>query len=374
MVREAIPASSKIQGDSVGTFRATLEIGSSDGQRFESLEALVDTGAIFSRVPGSLLQELGHSPMDRQSFELGDGSVVEWEVSDVPVRFRGRARITPCIWVPEAATPVFGAVTMEQFLVMADPMRRELVPIVGPFMMAQHGKKYMAALEKVDRTRFYEPKEAIGLVKGAAYAKFDETVELHIRTGLDTRHAEQQLRGTLVLPHGLGKGQRVLVFAEGEGARIAEQAGADFVGTDDLIKKIEGGWLEFEVALAVKELMGKVGRLGRVLGPRGLMPNPRTNTVVEAQDLPKAIRDSKQGRVEFRTDRTNLVHVPLGKVSFEENALFDNLSALIDAVVREKPSGAKGQYIRSMTLTTTMGPGIKLDIPATLSLSGSSAV
>ncbi len=282
--------------------------------------------------------------------------------------------MTPIIWGPEQATPVFGAVTMEQFLVMADPNRQELVPIVGPFMMAQHGKKYMAALEKVDRARFYEPKEAIGLVKEAAYAKFDETVELHIRTGLDTRHAEQQLRGTLVLPHGLGKGQRVLVFAEGEAARIAEQAGADYVGTDDLIKKIEGGWLDFEVALAVKELMGKVGRLGRVLGPRGLMPNPRTNTVVEPQDLPKAIRDSKQGRVEFRTDRTNLVHVPLGKVSFEENALFENLSALIDAVVREKPSGAKGQYIRSMTLTTTVGPGIKLDIPATLSLSGSSAV
>jgi len=374
MVREAIPASSKIQGESVGTFRATLEIGSADRQRFEAIEALVDTGAIFSRVPGSLLRRLGHSPTDRQSFELGDGSIVEWDVSDIPARFRGRVRMTPIIWGPEQATPVFGAVTMEQFLVMADPNRQELVPIVGPFMMAQHGKKYMAALEKVDRARFYEPKEAIGLVKEAAYAKFDETVELHIRTGLDTRHAEQQLRGTLVLPHGLGKGQRVLVFAEGEAARIAEQAGADYVGTDDLIKKIEGGWLDFEVALAVKELMGKVGRLGRVLGPRGLMPNPRTNTVVEPQDLPKAIRDSKQGRVEFRTDRTNLVHVPLGKVSFEENALFENLSALIDAVVREKPSGAKGQYIRSMTLTTTVGPGIKLDIPATLSLSGSSAV
>jgi large subunit ribosomal protein L1 len=240
--------------------------------------------------------------------------------------------------------------------------------------MAQRGKKYMAAAEKIDRTRMYEPNEAIGLLKEITYTKFDETVELHIRTGLDTRHAEQQLRGTLVLPHGLGKSQRVLVFAEGEGARLADQAGADVVGGDDLIKKVEGGWLEFEVALATKEMMGKVGRLGRVLGPRGLMPNPRTNTVVEAEDLPRAIKDSKQGRVEFRTDRTNLVHVPLGKVSFEQTALHDNLAALIDAVVRGKPSGAKGHYIRSLTLTTTMGPGIALDIPATLSLSASTVV
>jgi large subunit ribosomal protein L1 len=240
--------------------------------------------------------------------------------------------------------------------------------------MAQHGKKFMAALEKIDRSRMYEPNEALGLLKEITYTKFDETVELHIRTGLDTRHAEQQLRGTLVLPHGLGKTQRVLVFAEGEGARLAEQAGADFVGSEDMIKKVEGGWLDFEVALATKELMGKVGRLGRVLGPRGLMPNPRTNTVVEAEDLPRAIRDSKQGRVEFRTDRTNLVHVPLGKISFEQTALHDNLTALIDAVVREKPSGAKGQYIRSLTLTTTMGPGISLDIAATLSLSGATVV
>jgi large subunit ribosomal protein L1 len=240
--------------------------------------------------------------------------------------------------------------------------------------MAQHGKNYVSALEKVDRSRTYEPKEAIKLLKEIAYAKFDETVELHLRTGLDSRHADQQLRGTLVLPHGLGKGQRVLVFAEGEGARLAEQAGAEFVGGDDLVKKVEGGFLDFEVALAVKEMMGKVGRLGRVLGPRGLMPNPRTNTVVEAEDLPKAVRDAKQGRVEFRTDRTNLVHVPLGKISFSEEALMDNLSALIEAISREKPSGGKGQYIRSLTLTTTMAPGIKLDIPATLSLGGAVTV
>jgi large subunit ribosomal protein L1 len=240
--------------------------------------------------------------------------------------------------------------------------------------MAQRGKKYRAALEKIDRSRTYEPNEAVSLVKETAFANFDESVELHIRTGLDTRHADQQLRGTIVLPNGLGKGQRVLVFAEGEGARIAEQAGADHVGADDLIKKVEGGFLDFEVALAVKEMMGKVGRLGRVLGPRGLMPNPRTNTVVEAEDLPKAIRDSKQGRVEFRTDRTNLVHVPLGKVSFTEDALMENLAALVEAIVRDKPSGAKGQYIRSLTLTTTMGPGIKLDIPATLSGKAGAAV
>jgi large subunit ribosomal protein L1 len=367
MVREAIPASRKVQGESVGTFTFSLEVGSRDASQFRSVEALVDTGAIFSRVPGSVLRDLGHEPSGRESFELGDGSVVEWDVGDVPVRIGDRVRVTTCIWGAEGTTPVMGAVTLEQFLLMVDPTRQEIVPIVGPFLMAQRGKKYRAALEKIDRTRTYEPKEAVSLVKEAAYANFDESVELHVRTGLDSRHADQQLRGTIVLPHGLGKGQRVLVFAEGEGARIAEQAGADYVGADDLIKKVEGGFLDFEVALAVKEMMGKVGRLGRVLGPRGLMPNPRTNTVVEAQDLPRAIRDSKQGRVEFRTDRTNLVHVPLGKVSFEEEALIENLASLIDAIVREKPSGAKGQYIRSLTLTTTMGPGIKLDIPATLS-------
>jgi large subunit ribosomal protein L1 len=240
--------------------------------------------------------------------------------------------------------------------------------------MAHRGKKYLAALEKIDRSRLYEPKEAIALLKQIAYANFDETVELHIRTGLDTRHAEQQLRGTITLPHGLGKTQRVLVFAEGEAARIASEAGADYVGGDDLIKRIEGGWLDFDVALATKEMMGKVGRLGRILGPRGLMPNPRTNTVVEAQDLPKVIREAKQGRVEFRTDRTNLVHVPIGKVSFDEQALLENLSALIAAIQRAKPPGAKGQYIRSLTLTTTMGPGIKLDVQSTLSLPEVAAV
>jgi large subunit ribosomal protein L1 len=240
--------------------------------------------------------------------------------------------------------------------------------------MAKRGKQYRAVLEKIDREHAYEPQEAVKLIKETAFAKFDETVELHIRTGLDTRHADQQLRGTIVLPHGLGKSQRVLVFAEGEAARIAEQAGADYVGSDDLVKKIEGGWLEFEIALAVREMMGKVGRLGRVLGPRGLMPNPRTNTVVEADDIPKAVSEAKQGRVEFRTDRTALVHVPIGKVSFSEEALLENLSALVDAIVRERPGGAKGQFLRSVTLTSTMGPGIKLDIAPTLSLSAESGV
>lgn len=230
--------------------------------------------------------------------------------------------------------------------------------------MPQHGKKYIAAAEKVEHEKEYELKDAIALLKQIAFAKFDETAELHVRTGLDTRHADQQLRGTIVLPHGLGKGQRVVVFAEGEAARIAGQSGADEVGGDDLVKKVEGGYTDFEIALATKEMMGKVGRLGRVLGPRGLMPNPRTNTVVDADDLPKAIKDAKQGRVEFRTDRTNLVHVPFGKISFEEQALLENLGALIEAIVREKPQGAKGQYLRSMTITTTMSPGIRLDIAA----------
>jgi large subunit ribosomal protein L1 len=230
--------------------------------------------------------------------------------------------------------------------------------------MPKHGKNYRNAIEKIDESKDYEPREAISLLKEIAYAKFDETVELHIRTGLDTRHADQQLRGTIVLPNGLGKGQRVVVFAEGEAARIAEQEGADEVGGDELVARVESGYVDFEIALATKDMMGKVGKLGRVLGPRGLMPNPRTNTVVDADDLPRAIKDAKQGRVEFRTDRTNLVHCPIGKISFSEEALTQNLASLIEAIMREKPSGAKGQYIRTMTLTTTMSPGVPLDVAA----------
>jgi len=189
-----------------------------------------------------------------------------------------------------------------------------------------------------------------------------------MRTGLDPRHADQQIRGTALLPHGLGKTVRVLVFAEGEGARNAEQAGADFVGSDDLIKRIEEGWTDFDVALASREMMSKVSRLGRVLGPRGLMPNPRTGTVVDPEDLAKAVSDSRQGRVEFRLDRTALIHVPIGKVSFEEDKLLENMATIVDAIVKAKPSGAKGQYIRSASLATTMGPGIKLELAPTLAM------
>lgn len=240
--------------------------------------------------------------------------------------------------------------------------------------MVKRGKNYTAVAEKIDRDKAYEPKEAVGIIKQGSFAKFDETVEVHIRTGLDSRHADQQLRGTIVLPHGLGKGQRVVVFAEGEAARIAEQSGADEVGSDDLVKKVEEGWLDFEVALATKDMMGKVGKLGRVLGPRGLMPNPRTNTVLEPEDLEKGINEAKQGRVEFRTDRTNLVHCPIGKVSFSEDALFENFSALISALVREKPAGSKGQYLRTITLTSTMGPGIRVDVTEALSQSAEATV
>jgi large subunit ribosomal protein L1 len=235
--------------------------------------------------------------------------------------------------------------------------------------MTKPGKNYQQAASLVDRQQGYQPMEAIQLAKKAAYAKFDETVELHMRTGLDARHADQQLRGSVLLPHGLGKTVRVLVFAEGEGAKQAQEAGADFVGGDDLIKKVEGGWTDFDVALAQRELMGKVGRLGRILGPRGLMPNPRSGTVVEEQDLGKAVRDARQGRVEFRLDRSALIHVPIGKIGFEEEKLLENLAAMVEAIVKSKPSGAKGQFIRSITLTTTMGPGIKLEMGTTLSLS-----
>ncbi len=358
----------------MGTFSVTIAIGTPDRRTFREVAALVDTGATFTWIPADILRELGHQPLGSESFETADGRVVERPLTEAPIRLDSKVRTTPCVFGDEGSQPVLGAVTLEQFLLAPDPVHKRLMPVHGLAMMAQRGKKYRAALDEIDRSRPYEPKEAIALLKKTAFAQFDETVELHIRTGLDTRHADQQLRGTIVLPHGLGKGQRVIVFAEGEAVRIAEEAGADAVGADDLVKKIEGGWLDFDVALAVKEVMGKVGRLGRVLGPRGLMPNPRTNTVVEPEDLPKAIRDAKQGRVEFRTDRTALVHAPLGKVSFSEDALLDNLAALLDAIVREKPAGTKGQYFRSMTLTSTMGPGIKVDIPAALSLTAGAAV
>jgi large subunit ribosomal protein L1 len=235
----------------------------------------------------------------------------------------------------------------------------------------KRGKRYIETAKKVEANKPYPPEDAIKLAKETATAKFDETIELHLRTGLDPRHADQQLRGTTILPNGLGKTVRVLVFAEGEAARFAEEAGADFYGGDDLIKRVEGGWTDFDVALASREIMGKVGRLGRVLGPRGLMPNPRSGTVVEPQDIGRAVRDARQGRVEFRLDRTALVHVPIGKASFEDSALLENMASIVDAIVKAKPAGAKGQYIRAASLTSTMGPGIRLELGPTLALTTS---
>jgi large subunit ribosomal protein L1 len=234
--------------------------------------------------------------------------------------------------------------------------------------MAKKGKRYREAASKVEKSKFYSVDEAIALAKEIHPAKFDETVELHIKTGLDPRHAEQQIRGSTVLPHGLGKVMRVLVFTEGEAVAAAREAGADYVGSDDLIKQIEGGWLDFDVAIATREMMGKVGRLGRVLGPRGLMPNPRSGTVVGAEDISRSVQEAKQGRVEYRLDRLANIHVPLGKVSFEDQKLKENMATLIEAVNAARPKEAKGQYIRSATLTTTMGPGIHLDLAQTLAL------
>jgi large subunit ribosomal protein L1 len=234
--------------------------------------------------------------------------------------------------------------------------------------MPKHGKKYLEAASKVQKSKLYTVDEAISLAREIHPAKFDETVELHIKTGLDPRHAEQQIRGSTVLPNGLGKVLRVLVFTEGEPASVARDAGADFVGSDDLIKQIEGGWTDFDVAIATREMMGKVGRLGRVLGPRGLMPNPRSGTVVGAEDITKTVDEAKRGRVEFRLDRLANIHVPVGKVSFDEDQLRENMAAFIEAINAAKPREAKGQYIRGITLTTTMGPGIRLDLQQTLAM------
>lgn len=234
--------------------------------------------------------------------------------------------------------------------------------------MVKTGKRLSAVREKVDSDRLYDPPEAIALVRETATAKFDETVELHLNTGLDGRHAEQQIRGSVVMPHGLGRDMRVAVFAEGEAATLAMEAGADIVGGDDLVELVEGGEVGFDVVLAQRELMGKVGRLGRILGPRGLMPNPRANTVLETADIARAVKEAKAGRVEFRLDRTNLVHCAIGKVSFTEEALIDNLTTLIDEIVKAKPSGAKGVYVRAATLSATMGPGIKLEVAPLLAL------
>ncbi len=230
--------------------------------------------------------------------------------------------------------------------------------------MPDHGKRYEEASKLIEHDKLYPPKEAVELAKLAAKAKFDETVEVHIRTSLDPRHADQQLRGVAVLPHGLGKAVRVLVFAQGEAVRMAEQAGADFVGADELVKRVEDGFTDFDVAIATPDMMGRIGRLGRVLGRKGLMPNPRSGTVVPMEDLNKAVTEARKGRVEFRVDKTAIVHVPIGKASFGEEQLLDNMATLMDAVVKGKPTGAKGQYIRSVTVVTTMGPAIKVDTMA----------
>lgn len=230
--------------------------------------------------------------------------------------------------------------------------------------MAKHGKKYREAAGKIDSNKQYQPLEALELVKETSTSRFDETVEVHMRLGVDPRHAEQQVRDTVMLPHGLGKAVRVLVFAEGDPARAAKDAGADFIIDDELIKKIQGGWMDFDATVATPNMMGTVGRLGKILGPRGLMPNPKAGTVVQEDDLPRVIDELKAGRVEFRIDRTANLHVPIGKASFEAQQLFENLAALMDAVKRSRPASAKGTFIRKITLTSTMGPGIRVDTAA----------
>ena len=224
----------------------------------------------------------------------------------------------------------------------------------------KHGKKYMETAKAVDRAKLYDPDEAISLVKKAAVAKFDETIEAHIRTGCDGRHADQQIRGAVVLPHGTGKTVRILVFAKDAKAEEAKAAGADFVGGDELIPKIQNeGWLDFDVVVATPDMMGVVGRLGRILGPKGLMPNPKAGTVT--MDVTKAVNDIKAGKIEYRLDKTNIIHVPIGKASFTEEQLTDNFQTLIEAIIKARPSALKGQYLRSVTIAPTMGPGIKLN-------------
>ena len=235
--------------------------------------------------------------------------------------------------------------------------------------MAKHGKKYLEAKTRVDQEAALSPQEALQLVKDTAYTKFDSTVEVHLRTGLDPRQADQQIRSTVVLPNGLGKTVRVLVFAQGEAANTAREAGADVVADDDeWIKKIQDGYTDFDVAIATPETMGMAGKLGRVLGPRGLMPNPNAGTVVKGEDLPQAINEAKAGRVEFRLDKTANIHVPLGKVSFSIDKLTENMAALMSALKKAKPSAAKGSFIRKITVTSTMGPGIKVDVNRALSM------
>jgi large subunit ribosomal protein L1 len=232
--------------------------------------------------------------------------------------------------------------------------------------MAQHGKKYREALTLVDRTRAYAPADAVDLVTQTSIVNFDPSVEAHLRLGVDPRHADQMVRGTVVLPHGTGKVVRVVVFAQGEKAQEALRAGADEVGGEDLVKKIEGGWLEFDVAVATPDMMGMVGKLGRILGRRGLMPNPKAGTVTF--DLERAIGEVKAGRVEFKVDKSGIIHVPVGKASFDAAALVANLAVLLDAINRAKPAGAKGTYLKGLTIASTMSPGVRVDVPGLLAV------
>jgi len=233
-------------------------------------------------------------------------------------------------------------------------------------MTKAHGKKYVEAAKLVDATKLYQPQEAISLLKKISYTKFDPTVEIHMKLGVDYRHADQQVRGVAMLPEGTGKDVKVLVLTQGEKVTEAEAAGADFVGLDDIIKQIEGDWFGFDIAIATPDVMGKVGRLGKKLGPRGLMPSPKAGTITF--DLTKTIREVKAGRVEFRIDKTSLLHVPAGKLSFSEEALLANITAVVDAVSRARPSGAKGTYVKSVVLSSTMSPSIRLDIQSALAL------
>jgi large subunit ribosomal protein L1 len=228
--------------------------------------------------------------------------------------------------------------------------------------MAKHGRKYLEALEQVDRENFYTPLEAVTMAKELSYAKFDETVEIHVRLGVDPRHADQIVRDLVNLPHGLGKTVKVLVFAQGEDAALAREAGADYIADgDELIDKIEGGWFDFDIAIATPNMMGKVGKLGPVLGPRGMMPNPKAGTMVPGEDLPRVIEESKAGRIEYRVDKTANIHAPIGKVSFSAQQLHDNMGALMESLVGNRPASTKGQYVKKVVVSTSMGPGIIVD-------------
>lgn len=234
--------------------------------------------------------------------------------------------------------------------------------------MPKHGKNYREAASLVERGHLYSPEEALDLAKKTNFAKFDATVELHLRTGLDPRHADQQVRGVVLLPKGTGKRVRILVFAEGEAEKIARDAGADYVGSDELIERIQQGWFDFDVAISIPPMMRKVGRLGRLLGPRGLMPSPKAGTIVAEDDLTRVIQETRQGRVEYRVDKTANIHVPVGKVNFSKEDLVENMAAVMEAIVKARPPAAKGSYIRKVTVCNTMGPGIRVDPSAAMAM------